>query len=144
MLFGAPFIAVLHSKYHSGKSSTYVSNGTEFKIEYGSGGVSGVLSTDQVNVNGVKVNNQTFAEILKESGLGFIAGKFDGILGMAYPEISVLGVPPVFDEMVDQGGVSKAVFSFYLTRDPNHPTGSELVFGGEFLNLYSQRLNYVS
>lgn len=106
-------------------------NGTTFSIQYGSGAVSGRLSTDGVVVNGITIKNQTFAEILKESGLGFIAGKFDGILGMGYPQISVLGVTPVFDEMVRQNAVDKAIFSFYLTRDENHPTGSELVIGGK-------------
>ncbi|OQR74805.1 lysosomal aspartic protease-like [Tropilaelaps mercedesae] len=121
---------LLHNKYHSEKSSTYITNGTVFNIQYGSGAVSGKLSTDSIAVNGITIANQTFAEILKESGLGFIAAKFDGILGMAYPEISVLGVLPVFDEMVRQNTVEQAIFSFYLTRDINHPNGSELVIGG--------------
>nr|ALC78842.1 aspartyl proteinase-1 [Dermanyssus gallinae] len=120
---------LLHNKYHSDKSSTYVKNGTEFKIQYGSGAVSGVLSADTVDLNGMRVTNQTFAEIMRESGLGFIAGKFDGILGMGYPTIARGGLP-VFDQMVAQNVIDQAVFTFFLTRDPNHPTGSELVLGG--------------
>nr|CCC33063.1 cathepsin D-1 [Dermanyssus gallinae] len=118
-----------HSKYNAEKSSTYVANGTKFAIQYGSGSVSGVLSTDTVSVSGITVTKQTFGEITEESGDSFIYGKYDGILGMGYPEIASSGLP-VFDQMVKQKVVEKAIFSFFLTRDPQHPIGSELVLGG--------------
>merc|ERR1719377_363477 len=37
-------VGLLKHKYDSSKSSTYVKNGTEFKIMYGSGPVSGIWS----------------------------------------------------------------------------------------------------
>ena len=39
-----------HHKYNSSKSSTYVKNGTEFTIEYGSGTITGFCSQDTVTV----------------------------------------------------------------------------------------------
>ena len=62
------------------------------------------------------VKKQLFAEAIKQPGISFIAGRFDGILGMAFTTISVNGIITVFDSMIDQGVVDKPVFGFWLDR----------------------------
>lgn len=133
----------LHHKYYSTRSETYVENGTAFEIRYGSGSVKGVLSTDVFGLGNVSVQSQTFAEIIDESGLAFIAAKFDGILGLGYPRISVLGVPPVFDNMVAQGVAANPVFSVYLDRNASDPQGGEVLFGGIDKAHYTGNITYV-
>jgi len=119
-----------HAKYDSSKSKTYTANGTVFNIEYGSGPVSGFQSIDNLDFGGLIVKDQEFAEVTDASGLGaaYKMGKFDGILGMAFPVLSVNHVPMPFDNLVSQGLIDTAQFAFYLGN--SREDKGELVLGG--------------
>jgi len=117
-----------HSIYSHDKSSTYVANGTEFRIEYGSGPVAGVYSRDTVTVAEHELANYLFAEVDDVSGLGvgYKLGKFDGICGMAWPAISVDGVPTPLQALVATGELDEEAFAFYLGDEAD----GELLIGG--------------
>jgi len=134
---------LIHQKYDSTTSSTYKVNGTKFSLQYGTGAVSGFLSTDTACVADLCMKDVTFGEVLKEPGVAFIAAQFDGILGMGWPKLSQKGVKPVFNEMFDQGIVKKPVFSFWLSRDPSAKLGGQLILGGSDDTLYTDKLTYV-
>nr|XP_056707937.1 cathepsin D [Euleptes europaea] len=135
---------LLHHKYDSGKSSTYEKNGTDFAIHYGTGSLSGYLSKDTVSLGDLSVKGQMFGEAVSQPGITFIAAKFDGIMGMAFPKISVKKVTPFFDNVMQQQLLDKNVFSFYLNRDPKGSTGGELLLGGTDPQYYSGDFNYVN
>jgi cathepsin D len=120
----------LHNRYDSTKSSTYVANGTAFNIQYGTGSMTGFLSQDSLNIGGLVVKNQIFAEATGEPGITFIAAQFDGILGFAFDTISVDHVVPVWYNILAQKLVSNPVFAFWLSNNPSGLSGGELFLGG--------------
>jgi cathepsin D len=132
----------LHHKYNHDKSHTYVANGSAFSIQYGSGSMSGFVSEDTVTIGGLGAVGQLFAEATNEPGVAFLAAKFDGILGMGWPEISVNNILPVWFTLVNQGLVSENVFSFWLNRTAGNQNGGELVLGGYDPSHISGPINY--
>ncbi|CAN6358470.1 unnamed protein product [Urochloa humidicola] len=119
-----------HHRYKSSKSSTYKADGETCKISYGSGSIVGFFSKDNVLVGDLVVKGQKFIETTREPSISFILGKFDGILGLGYPEISVGKAPPIWQSMQEQKLLADNVFSFWLNRNPDASSGGELVFGG--------------
>jgi hypothetical protein len=57
----------------------------------------------------------TFGEATKLKGISFLASKFDGILGMAFPKISVEHTTPFFYRLIEEKLVDDASFTFFLT-----------------------------
>uniref|UniRef100_A0A8D3DEC5 renin n=1 Tax=Scophthalmus maximus TaxID=52904 RepID=A0A8D3DEC5_SCOMX len=132
-----------HNRYDASKSWTYVENGTGFSIQYASGNVRGFLSEDVVVVGGIPVV-QVFAEATSLSAMPFIFAKFDGVLGMGYPNSAIDGITPVFDRIMSQHVLKEEVFSVYYSRDPKHSPGGELVLGGTDPNYYTGNFNYMN
>ncbi|XP_016792135.1 napsin-A isoform X2 [Pan troglodytes] len=124
-------------------SSSFQANGTKFAIQYGTGRVDGILSEDKLTIGGIKGASVIFGEALWEPSLVFAFAHFDGILGLGFPILSVEGVRPPMDVLVEQGLLDKPVFSFYLNRDPEEPDGGELVLGGSDPAHYIPPLTFV-
>jgi len=127
--------------YNHDKSNSYFKNGTIFRVEYGSGPVSGVFSKDDIYLEKIKIPQYTFAEVDNTKGLGFAysLGKFDGILGMAWDKIvSGGGISPI-TAIFQTHLLDQSIFSFYL--GDNQP--GELLIGGINQDLYYGNISYV-
>uniref|UniRef100_A0AAV1VAY7 Peptidase A1 domain-containing protein n=1 Tax=Peronospora matthiolae TaxID=2874970 RepID=A0AAV1VAY7_9STRA len=130
-----------HHVYDHDKSLTYKANGTSFNIKYSSGPVSGFLSQDTLELGGLSVPDQFFAEVNVTRGLGpaYYLGKFDGLFGLAFDSISVDHLKTPFHQMIQLGLLDEPVFAFYLGDRKD----GELTFGGVDKAHYKGELTYV-
>jgi len=131
-----------HNYYDHSKSTSYVQNGTTFAIEYGSGPVAGEYSSDIMSIGGVDIEGYTFAEANDVSGLGpaYGVGKFDGICGMGWDDISVDGVQTPLRALVESGKLDDQVYAFYLGSGG---AAGELTIGGVNSARYTGDFHYV-
>lgn len=130
-------------KFHASESSTYVEDGSLFQIMYGSGPVSGMFGTDSVTISDdIVVSSVKFGQIddVKGLGYGYLLGKFDGILGLAFQDLSVGQAIPVFQMAIEQKVISQPVFSFYLGNEAD----GELTFGGYDTSKFKGELQKVN
>ncbi|KAB0357408.1 hypothetical protein FD754_001564 [Muntiacus muntjak] len=101
-----PFIFCHYtSQVQTLQSSTFQPTQKTFSIAYGSGSMKEFLSYDTIRVMWCTI---------------------DGIFGLNYPNLSVFGAIPIFDNLKNQGAISEPVFAFYLSK----AEGSVVMFGG--------------
>lgn len=132
-----------HPRYNSKKSSTYKADGRPFEIKYGSGGVKGFVSSDNLSTadGQVTATKFFFGEATQVNGISFVAAKFEGIVGLGYRAISVLDLPTYIETLNKQGQIPIQSFSFYLTREASSE-GSALIFGGSDNQYYDGPITY--
>jgi len=70
----------------------------------------------------------------------FQAGKFSGILGLAFPKMAAYGIVPVFDNIINQKLLKKNVMSFYYSV--NEGTDGEISLGYIDPNRFTGPLKY--
>jgi saccharopepsin len=119
----------MHRKYDADQSSTYQENGTDFSIRYGTGSLTGVISNDVVEIGGLVIEEQDFAESIEEPGITFAVGRFDGILGLGYDNIAVQRVVPPFYNMINQKLIKEKLFGVWMNF-ADGGEGGEIIFGG--------------
>ena len=76
----------------------------------------------------ITITGQKFAEVSDAGGLGvgYVMGKFDGIMGLGFDGLALGGATTVFKNAIDQSLVSQPVFAFEMGDNAD----GELTFGG--------------
>ena len=91
-----------HAQYDHLESSTYddADDAARVRVRYGSGSISGYLSSDTMTLGSLRLMSQTFIEVVSERGSAFDVGHIDGIVGLAFPSMAAGGRAPLFDNML--------------------------------------------
>jgi len=123
-------------KFDSSSSSTYVKNGQQWSIEYGTGSASGFLGQDTVRfgdagTNQLVVPKTTFGQATSIAAF-FANDPIDGILGLAFTSLAVDNVIPPLINANNQGLLDKPLFTVYLQERGNvdNVPGGVYTYGG--------------
>lgn len=115
-------------------SSTYraADPPVHLEITFGTGRINGCTAVDNFSIGPFTVKDQTFGLVEKESGHNmhgniFKSINFEGIVGLAFPEMSSTGAVPLYDRLVQDGKLKANEFAFYMAK--GFPV-SGLFFGG--------------
>ncbi|EAR88005.2 eukaryotic aspartyl protease (macronuclear) [Tetrahymena thermophila SB210] len=103
------------NQYDSEASPTFKDVDLEVKVEFGSGILTGEMGIDTFYFGDMAVERVEFMEILEQDGAVFESGDFDGLIGLAFPQLGD-GADTVVDYMKDQNLIPKKMFSFYMSR----------------------------
>lgn len=123
-------LACMHHTKYRNDSSTYIEDGGQFSIHYGTGVVKGFFSRDHVTIGGLTIMEQDFGEATKVFGALFQDASFDGIFGLGFENIaSGDAIPPFYNLMTD-GLLHKPMFSLWLNGTDDTDRSGELILGG--------------
>ncbi|XP_008562873.1 PREDICTED: gastricsin-like, partial [Galeopterus variegatus] len=129
-----------HSLFNPSQSSTYSSDGQTFSLQYGSGSLTGFFGYDTLTVQSIQVPDQEFGLSENEPGTSFVYTQFDGIMGMAYSDLSVGGATTALHGMLREGALTSEVFSFYLSKQQGSQDGGAVIFGGVDNSLFTGQI----
>ena len=127
------------------RSSTSVDHNQPFNVSFGDGSsVYGIEMADVVGIADLTVrraprwnwsiHSSVYVQATSQAlgiatrySVGFSSSEFspDGLLGMAFPQISALDAAPLFQTLVVENQTAEPVFSFKLAS-----SGSQLTLGG--------------
>jgi hypothetical protein len=122
-----------HNRYDPAASSSSVPLGKKFYLTYGDGStVSGTQYRDLVSFGSLYATEQAVGVADEYSNeLKYPNYRPDGLLGLAFEDISQYSAPPVFKSFVKQEQTRLPVFAFKLA-----PGGGELTMGGVNRKVY--------
>ncbi|NWY51327.1 PEPE protein, partial [Chionis minor] len=133
-----------HQMFNPLQSSTYKSTGQKLSIHYGTREMEGTVGSDTVTLASLMDTNQLFGLSTTEPGQFFVHVKFDGILGLGYPNLAVDGIMPVFDSTVNESLLEDNLFSVCPGEPWDDMMGTMVIFGGIDESYFTGCINWIS
>ncbi|THH28120.1 hypothetical protein EUX98_g6070 [Antrodiella citrinella] len=134
--------------YNPSASSSFMASNNSFSIKYGSGGATGVLGTDTVQMAGFTVDDQVLG-VVSNMTENMLTAPVSGLLGLAFPSIAMSHATPFWLNIAAQPQfLDDTVMSFQLTRYLDDSTAADAEPGGTFTfgavnsSLYSGDIDY--
>lgn len=122
------------TQFDPSASSTFrtASPPVHLDITFGTGRIEGSTGIDDFTVGPFLVKGQSFGLVESEGGHNmhgniFKSINFEGIVGLAFPEMSSTGDVPIYDNIIHQGTLKENEFAFYMAKGSQV---SALFFGG--------------
>ncbi|CAM4613336.1 unnamed protein product [Lepidochelys kempii] len=132
-----------HARFNPSQSPTFPDIGVTYTLDYGFGDLTVVLGYNTVTIQNITIEHQEFGLSQDEPSSPFYYTYFDGILGMAYPPVTIPGYNTLMQEMLQQGQLTEPTFSFYFSRQPTYDYGGEVILGGIDIQLFSGQITWV-
>jgi cathepsin D len=125
------------TRYDTDRSSTAVSLNIDFNIGYYDGSnASGRLWTDAVRILGLTSTQQTVGAVSEWRDLWRTIE--DGVMGMAFPSVSIANTNPVFQTLVCQQQTDSPIFAMKLVEGE-----AILTLGGLSAHLYDDPITWL-
>ncbi|KAK1441969.1 aspartic peptidase A1 family protein [Babesia gibsoni] len=122
------------AKYNPRRSSTFrlLQNPLKIHVKFGTGEIEGYAAQDTISIGDIHIPRQNFAVVESEQPGGseeniFDKINFEGIVGLAFPEMSSVPGVPVFDNIAILKNMKHKEFAFYIGESDEE---SKLMFGG--------------
>jgi len=96
---------------------------------------------DDLDIGGLSVKNVTFGEVTQVNGMNFVSAKFDGILGLAFQELSSQNTKSIIQYLYEQGQIKEKSFAFFLSGEADS-VGSVVTLGGVHANYSKEEIKF--
>ncbi|CDR97525.1 aspartyl protease, putative [Babesia bigemina] len=120
-------------RYDASRSTTFKMMDTPIKIhiKFGTGEIEGYPAKDTVVLGKIAIPDQSLAVVVSEKSAGgdniFDKIHFEGIVGLAFPEMSSVPGMPIFDHMALLKNMKHKEFAFYIDENDKE---SRIMLGG--------------
>ncbi|KAG8907667.1 hypothetical protein FRB99_002745 [Tulasnella sp. 403] len=134
--------------FSASQSSSFRNLSSTFQIKYGSGGASGYLGSDRVQMAGFAVTSQVLG-VVNAVTANLLQSPVSGLMGLAFSTLSTSRSMPFWETLASTNAWDQPLMAFHLTRFKGVNGASKLEAGGSFdmgftnTSLYTGNISYV-